>query len=224
MDVDTTSGKWAHAEILDRVGRGEVDVLLGTQMIAKGLDFPNVTLVGVVDADVGMNLPDFRAAERCFQLMAQVAGRAGRGPKGGAVLIQTRLVDHHAVRCAVAHDVLGFVRAELADRAAPPYPPIVRLANIVMSGTSETQTMEAARRGADWLGRLLEREGGLGITLTGPAPCPIARIKGRWRWHLLLKAERSRELTRVAGYFARRFPATARAVRVIVDRDPTTML
>ena len=83
MDVDTTSGKWAHAEILDRVGAGEVDILLGTQMIAKGLDFPNVTLVGVVDADVGINLPDFRASERCFQLLSQVAGRAGRGPKGG---------------------------------------------------------------------------------------------------------------------------------------------
>ena len=93
MDVDTTSGKWAHAEILDRVGAGEVDILLGTQMIAKGLDFPNVTLVGVIDADVGINLPDFRASERCFQLLSQVAGRAGRGPKGGEVLIQTRVPD-----------------------------------------------------------------------------------------------------------------------------------
>ena len=100
MDVDTTSGKWAHAEILDRVGRGEVDILLGTQMIAKGLDFANVTLVGVIDADVGINLPDFRASERCFQLLSQVAGRAGRGPKGGQVFIQTRVPGHHAVRCA----------------------------------------------------------------------------------------------------------------------------
>ena len=113
MDVDTTSGKWAHAEILDRVGSGEVDILLGTQMIAKGLDFPNVTLVGVVDADVGINLPDFRASERCFQLLSQVAGRAGRGPKGGRVLIQTRVPEHHAVRCAVTHDYHGFVRQEL---------------------------------------------------------------------------------------------------------------
>ena len=104
MDVDTTSAKWSHAQILDRVGRGEVDVLLGTQMIAKGLDFPSVTLVGVIDADVGINLPDFRASERCYQLLAQVAGRAGRGPKGGRVLIQTRVPTHHAVRCAVSHD------------------------------------------------------------------------------------------------------------------------
>src|SRR5207237_4088752 len=102
MDVDTTSGKWAHADILDRVARGDVDVLLGTQMIAKGLDFPNVTLVGVVDADVGINLPDFRASERSFQLMSQVAGSAGRGQKGGEVIIQTLVTAHHALRCADA--------------------------------------------------------------------------------------------------------------------------
>src|SRR6476469_9206803 len=116
MDVDTTSGKWAHTRILDRVASGDVDILLGTQMIAKGLDFPNVTLVGVVDADVGINLPDFRASERCFQLLSQVAGRAGRGPKGGQVFIQTRSPSHHAVKCAVTHDYHRFVEEELAGR------------------------------------------------------------------------------------------------------------
>ncbi|HEX7596264.1 MAG TPA: primosomal protein N', partial [Gemmatimonadaceae bacterium] len=130
MDVDTTSGKWAHTRILDRVAAGEVDILLGTQMIAKGLDFPNVTLVGVVDADVGINLPDFRASERCFQLLSQVSGRAGRGAKGGRVLIQTRLPTHHAVRYAVAHDYISFVREEMGGRIDPPYPPNVRIANI----------------------------------------------------------------------------------------------
>ncbi len=225
MDVDTTGAKWAHARILDRVARGEVDVLLGTQMIAKGLDFPNVTLVGVVDADVGMNLPDFRSSERCFQLMAQVAGRAGRGPKGGRVFVQTRLPEHHAVRCAVTHDVLGFVRQEMADRASPPYPPTVRLANLVFSGLSEAGVATLAQRAADWIGRLLGRQEGLGITVVGPAPCPVARIKSRWRWHVLLKAERSRDLTRVARYFASRFPVPHRAgLRVIVDRDPMSLL
>src|SRR5207237_8870700 len=116
MDVDTQTRKWSHAEILDRVGRGEVDILLGTQMIAKGLDFPNVTLVGVVDADIGINLPDFRASERCFQLISQVAGRAGRGPKGGRVIIQTRVPGHHAVRCAVTHDYQSFITEELEGR------------------------------------------------------------------------------------------------------------
>src|SRR4029434_3820913 len=117
----TTSGKWAHTEILDRVAAGEVDILLGTQMIAKGLDFANVTLVGVIDADVGINLPDFRASERSFQLLSRVAGRAGRGPKGGRVIIQTRVPTHHAVQCAVTHDYERFVEEELDGRRQPTY-------------------------------------------------------------------------------------------------------
>ena len=115
MDLDTTSTKWSHQRILAAVERGEVDLLLGTQMIAKGLDFPNVTLVGVVDADTGLYLPDFRSAERTFQLLAQVAGRAGRGPKGGRVLVQTRHPAHHALVWAARHDAEGF----LARGAAP---------------------------------------------------------------------------------------------------------
>jgi primosomal protein N' (replication factor Y) len=225
MDVDTTSGKWAHAHILDRVARGDVDILLGTQMIAKGLDFPNVTLVGVVDADVGMNLPDFRAAERCFQLLAQVSGRAGRGPKGGSVFIQTRLPDHHAVRCAVNHDYRRFVAQEIADRFSPPYPPAVRIANIVFSGRHERQTSDLAQRGAEWLAQLLQRKGGLGISIVGPAPCPVERVKSRWRWHVLLKAKRASQLTRVVRYFAARFPVPQRGgLRAVVDRDPLNLL
>ncbi|HEX4681982.1 MAG TPA: primosomal protein N', partial [Gemmatimonadaceae bacterium] len=191
MDVDSTSGKWAHAEILDRVGRGEIDILLGTQMIAKGLDFPNVTLVGVVDADVGINLPDFRASERCFQLLSQVAGRAGRGPKGGRVFIQTRVPDHHAVRCAVAHDYHRFVRLELDGRVTPSYPPNVRLANVVFSGKTEAGTASLATSATTWLHGLLRKRPMPGITIVGPAPCPVERIKNRWRWHVLIKAERA---------------------------------
>src|SRR5262249_58793553 len=115
MDLDTTSTKWSHHRILERVARGEVDILLGTQMIAKGLDFPGVTVVGVVDADTGLHLPDFRAAERTFQLVAQVAGRAGRGPAGGRVVVQTRSPDHHALRAPAAHSIPAF---------APPQPPL----------------------------------------------------------------------------------------------------
>src|SRR5688500_10611553 len=140
MDFDTTSGKWAHTRILDRVASGEIDILLGTQMIAKGLDFPNVTLVGVVDADVGINLPDFRASERCFQLLSQVSGRAGRGPKGGSVIIQTRVPEHHAVVHALTHDYDAFVRAEIEGRREPVYPPFNRIVNIVFSGTVESAT------------------------------------------------------------------------------------
>lgn len=227
MDVDTTSGKWAHAEILDRVGRGEIDILLGTQMIAKGLDFANVTLVGVIDADVGINLPDFRASERCFQLLSQVAGRAGRGPKGGRVYIQTRLPSHYAVQCAVAHDYGAFVRQELAGRSHPAYPPVVRLANIVVSGLAESATAQAAEEGAQWLQGLLAARGPAGVQVIGPAPCPVERIKGRWRWHMVLKAEQPVALTRVGLYFMRKCPIAAApppGVRVTLDRDPVALL
>jgi primosomal protein N' (replication factor Y) len=225
MDVDTTSGKWAHTEILDRVGIGAVDILLGTQMIAKGLDFPNVTLVGVIDADVGINLPDFRASERCFQLLSQVAGRAGRGPKGGEVLIQTRAPTHHAVRCAVTHDYHAFVKEELKGRRTPPYPPNVRLANVVVSGTNEDATARLATRAVAWLHRLLESHPSPGVTVIGPAPCPVERVKQRWRWHLLLKGERPQELGRVARYLVERFEVPHQhGLRMTLDRDPVALL
>jgi primosomal protein N' (replication factor Y) len=225
MDVDTTSGKWAHTEILDRVGAGEVDILLGTQMIAKGLDFPNVTLVGVIDADVGINLPDFRASERCFQLLSQVAGRAGRGPKGGEVVIQTRCPTHHAVRYAVTHDYLAFVEEELKGRATPPYPPTLRLANVVLSGTQEEATARLATRAAAWLHRLIAKGTVQGVTVIGPAPCPVERVKNRWRWHVLIKSERPQELGRVGRYLVERFEVPKQfALRLTLDRDPVALL
>lgn len=225
MDVDTTSGKWAHTRILDRVASGDIDILLGTQMIAKGLDFPNVTLVGVVDADVGINLPDFRASERCFQLLSQVSGRAGRGAKGGRVLIQTRLPNHHAVRYAVAHDYVSFVRDEMAGRVDPPYPPNVRLANIVFSGLIEDPTAKLAIHAGEWLRELIATRADEEVTVVGPAPCPIERIKSRWRWHVLLKSAHPGELSRVSRYFMERFeiPNTAQ-LRVTLDRDPVALL
>jgi primosomal protein N' (replication factor Y) (superfamily II helicase) len=225
MDVDTTSGKWAHAEILDRVGRGEVEILLGTQMIAKGLDFPNVTLVGVIDADIGINLPDFRASERSFQLLSQVAGRAGRGPKGGEVIIQTRVPTHHAVQCAVLHDYLAFVRQESPARRNPRYPPAIRLANIIFSGLAEQATAHLALDAAEWLRALLSAQGISDVTVVGPAPCPVDRIKKRWRWHLLLKSERARALSKVGRYFLERFSVpSSHALRVAFDRDPVSLL
>jgi primosomal protein N' (replication factor Y) len=225
MDVDTTSGKWAHATILDRVARGEVDILLGTQMIAKGLDFPNVTLVGVVDADVGINLPDFRASERSFQLLSQVAGRAGRGPKGGTVIIQTRVPGHHAVRHALAHDYLSFVREELAARADPPYPPLVRLVNIVVSGTDERATEELSQGVARWLVEASGRLERTRLVVLGPAPSPIERVHKRWRWHVLLKGEHAGALGSVSRALLERFEIPARhGLRIAVDRDPVSLL
>jgi primosomal protein N' (replication factor Y) len=225
MDVDTTSGKWAHTQILDRVARGEVDILLGTQMIAKGLDFPNVTLVGVVDADTGLNLPDFRAAERTFQLVSQVAGRAGRGPKGGNVIIQTRMPGSHAIQHAITHDVTGFVREELGARRMPAYPPFVSIANVMISGLDQATTAATALAAAEWVQRLIHRQGLRDLVLVGPAPCPIDRIKDRWRWHFLLKSSQAKVMTRVARYLAERYPVPAvHELRLTVDRDPVSLL
>src|SRR6266581_5501980 len=199
MDLDTTSTKWAHHRILERVARQEIDILLGTQMIAKGLDFPNVTVVGVVDADTGLHLPDFRAAERTFQLVAQVAGRAGRGPKGGRVYVQTRSPDHHAIRAAAAHSVAVFAAAELPLRTppSPPYPPRIGLVRFVASGPDQARTAAIAERVAGWLRRAgTERLEGA-LTVLGPAPCPITRLRGLWRWHVLVKATEARALGRV---------------------------
>ena len=224
MDVDTTSGKWAHTEILDRVASGEVDILLGTQMIAKGLDFPNVTLVGVIDADIGINLPDFRASERSFQLLSQVAGRAGRGPKGGEVFIQTRVPTHHAVRCAVTHDYHGFVAEELPARESPPYPPTLRLANILVSGLDEAAVAQFASEVTEWLIKA-DLRFGLGVTVLGPAPSPLERIKNRWRWHVVIKSSTPAPLTRLLrGLLTGVEVPSAHDLRLVADRDPVTLL
>jgi primosomal protein N' (replication factor Y) len=221
MDLDTTSTKWSHHHILERVARGEVDILLGTQMIAKGLDFPNVTVVGVVDADTGLHFPDFRAAERTFQLVAQVAGRAGRGPRGGRVYVQTRSPDHHAIRAAAAHSVGAFAEAELPHRTPPnpPYPPSVGLVRFVVSGREQARTAAIAERVAAWLRRAgTERLEGA-LTVLGPAPCPITRLRGLWRWHVLVKAAEARALGRVV----RAWRAKSHRA-VTVDRDPVSLL
>ena len=223
MDLDSTGERWAHQRILERVEAGTVDVLVGTQMIAKGLDFPRVTVVGVVDADVALNLPDFRAAERTFDLLTQVAGRAGRGPLGGRVIVQTWAPSHHAIVHAAGHDVRGFVEAELAERRNPPYPPHVHLANVVLSGRDERVVARAAERVGAWLRALLAARADVHATVLGPAPCPIERARDRWRWHLLVKAADDGALTRLAGYLAARAPVPAGA-RLVVDRDPASLL
>ncbi len=226
MDVDTTSARWSHHEILDRVERREVDILLGTQMIAKGLDFPGVTLVGVVNADVAMNLPDFRATERTFQLLTQVAGRAGRGPAGGEVLIQTALPGHYAITAAISHDYGAFVERELAERRPARYPPHTRMTNAVLSGLDERAVQDAVTSAAAWTEETLRTETIPGVLLTGPAPCPIDRIRGRWRWHFLLRSERAGPLAAIGRLLQHRYTVTAgRAeLRLVLDRDPVTLL
>ncbi|HKV72667.1 MAG TPA: primosomal protein N', partial [Gemmatimonadales bacterium] len=219
MDLDTTSSKWAHHRILERVARKEVDILVGTQMIAKGLDFPDVTVVGVVDADTALHLPDFRAAERTFQLIAQVAGRAGRGPAGGRVLVQTRAPEHHAIRAAARHSVEAFARIELPLRAAPNpvYPPHCGLARFVVGAGTETRAQESAEKLAGWLHRVNGEHLEGALRVLGPAPCPIPRLQGRWRWHVLVKSDAPAPLGRLVRAWRGRAGVT-------VDRDPLSLL
>jgi primosomal protein N' (replication factor Y) len=224
MDVDTTGTKGAHARLLEQVRRREVDILLGTQMIAKGLDFPGVTLVGVINADVGLNLPDFRAAERTFQLLAQVAGRAGRGGTPGEVLVQTARPQHPALRAALDHDYEAFAAHELEDREAPGYPPHRRLANLIVSGPSEERVAEAADAAAEKAREVIAHKILAGIDVVGPAPCPIDRIRGRWRWHFLIKSAQPATLGSLLRYLARHQGQLGAGVRLEIDRDPEALL
>ncbi len=219
MDVDTTRGKWSHTDILKRVGSGEVDILLGTQMIAKGLDFPRVTLVGVINADVGLHLPDFRSSERTFQLLSQVAGRAGRGVLPGEVFVQTYLPDHYAIRAAVGHDYAAFVERELRVRADPLYPPHLRMGRVLASSPSQDDALDAATALEEWL---RERQDP-GVGVLGPAPAPIERLHGRYRWHVLLRG-RAGAVGRALRAVALHFQPEGRDVRVSVDRDPLHLM
>jgi primosomal protein N' (replication factor Y) len=224
MDVDTTGGKGAHGRLLDRVRSREIDILLGTQMIAKGLDFPGVTLVGVINADVGLNLPDFRAGERTFQLLAQVAGRAGRGGEPGEVLVQTARPHHPAVLAALGHDYAGYAAAEIEDRKAPGYPPHLRLANLLVTGPSEERVAEAAERLAALASDLIETRRLRATRVVGPAPCPIDRIRRRWRWHFLVKSGRAAELGSLLRHIARYHGLSGGGLRLEIDRDPEALL
>ncbi|MDX1394576.1 MAG: primosomal protein N' [Gemmatimonadota bacterium] len=224
MDLDTTGTKWAHVEILDAFRDREIDILLGTQMIAKGLDFPGVTLVGVINADVGLHIPDFRATERTFQLLEQVAGRAGRGADPGEVLVQTSRPRHFALARAAEHDYVGFAERELADREEPVYPPHVRLANLVVSGLREDRVADEADSLAEWTRALIDDRELDGIEVIGPAPCAIDRLRDRWRWHLLIKSRHAAELGAVLRFLANRRARVDSELRVEIDRDPESLL
>lgn len=185
MDSDTMQGRGSHATALEKFRHGEAQILLGTQMIAKGLDFPNVTLVGVVDADTSLRQPDLRARERTFQLIAQVAGRTGRGPKGGRVLVQTSCPDDPSIQFAARHDFVGFATQELEERKlcqAPPYSTAVR---VILRGPSEPAVETSAQRLVDQL-RATVMKHGTEIRVAGPAPCPLLRLNGNFRYHVQL--------------------------------------
>jgi primosomal protein N' (replication factor Y) len=200
---------------------GEIDILVGTQMVTKGHDLPNVTLVGVLNADAALSMPDFRAAERSFHLLVQVAGRAGRGDVKGKVLIQTRSPDHPAVSFAASHDVGGFVEQEMALRLELNYPPFSRLALVRIDAIEEAHAQGAAEH----LAKLARKEGnkeGQRAEVLGPAPAPLLRLRNRYRYRFLVRSN-DRAALRAALLAVARAPSD-RKVRVAIDVDPVNML
>ncbi len=219
LDRDAVGSADETAGLLARFARREIDILVGTQMVTKGHDFPGVTLVGVILADTALALPDFRAAERTFQLLTQVAGRAGRGPEGGRVLVQTFAPATPAVACAAAHDHAAFAAGELERRRALGYPPFARLLAARIDG-SDT----GARRCAEALARAARPALAAGVAMIGPAPAAIERIRGKFRWHILFKAPAPSALRAVHSALARvaRRPPGGASIRF--DMDPYSML
>lgn len=222
MDSDTTSGKGSHERLLARMHSGSADILVGTQMIAKGHDFPEVTLVGVVNAEASLGMPDFRAAERTFQLLSQVIGRAGRGETPGKVVVQAIDTEHYAIKAAAEHDAAGFYRQELEFRREVGYPPFAFLAAFAISGLSEQTVSEQA----DGTARLLTRiktELKIRVELLGPVPSPMYRLRNRFRRQILLKAANRSELHRLLAVWRQRATPVS-TVRISVDIDPVDMM
>jgi primosomal protein N' (replication factor Y) len=223
LDRDVSPGMRSEA-VLDRMRAGQIDVLVGTQMVTKGHDLPRVTLVGVVNADAAWSLPDFRAAERGFQLLVQVAGRAGRHDRQGRVLIQTRDPEHPAVRYAARHDVRGFLEHELVDRRELGYPPFRRLALVRVDSPGEPEARRVAARLAAHA-RSTPEVGARLCDVLGPAPAPIGRLRGRYRFRVLLRAAERAALRSVLRTVQQAWQTEPdRRTRVALDVDPVSML
>lgn len=236
MDSDSMQRPGSHEQALARFRSGEIKILLGTQMIAKGLDFPGVTLVGVINADTTLHFPDFRAAERTFQLVTQVAGRTGRGEHGGWVLVQTFSPDHFAIQAAARHDFAAFAQLELPVRAAFSYPPMAAMIRLVVRGPSDKPTEAFAAHVVDLLRRAwpkvvgpdapadLSAAAAAGeFRILGPAPAPIAKLRGMFRFHALVQG-RDRELIRNIVRLATEALKPPEGIQWIVDVDPCDVL
>jgi primosomal protein N' (replication factor Y) len=219
MDADTTTGKGGHERALAEFEALKSGVLLGTQMIAKGLDYPEVTLVGVINADTTLHLPDFRAGERTYQLLEQVAGRAGRGKELGEVVVQTYWPDHPAIRAAAVHDSAIFYDIERSERTALGYPPYGRLANVLAWGRDRAQVASATSQIASAIREAVPED----WEVLGPSPSPLSRLKGVWRWHALVKAPQDAGLSASLAPVLKAFkPQTG--VSIACDVDPLDML
>lgn len=222
LDRDVVTDGEHYRQILDRVRSGQTNILVGTQMIAKGHDLPGVTLVGVVDCDVGLHMPDFRAAERVFQLLTQVSGRSGRGEQPGRVILQTRVASHPSIVYTKEHDYRAFALHELEVRKSLHYPPFTRMVRIVASSSEKEVGGALLTNWAKEIARLREQEK-LSCAILGPCPAPIERIKTLWRWHLLIKCTSPREINRLVRHLHSQ-QKKSKQVRVIFDIDPQDML
>jgi primosomal protein N' (replication factor Y) len=226
MDRDTTSRRRSHQQILKRLESGSIDILVGTQMIVKGHDFPNVTFVGVVSADTSLHFPDFRSSERTFQLLTQVAGRAGRGEVLGEVVIQTFNPDHYSILRARDHDYMGFYQEEIQFRKALEYPPFSRFTNFRLAGNSEKKTKGAAEE-MGRIGQTLMKKGyGKGIEILGPSSAPFAKMRGKFRWQMMAKGKSHHLLHQFAKELASRMEGRIKGmgVNLEVDVDPVFIL
>jgi primosomal protein N' (replication factor Y) len=225
MDADSTTRKDAHQKILDAFKSRQIDILVGTQMIAKGLDFPNVTLVGVISADTALNLPDFRAGERSFNLLTQVAGRSGRGNAGGDVIIQTYMPKHYSVQASKTHDYLSFYRQEIAYREELAYPPLTHAATLLLRGEVETEVISLAKLLLERL-KTIQTQRFPDVEIRGPVPAPLSKIMGKFRWHFFLRhtsVENVREFLRQA-FYSDASPRIPTNIDMVVDIDPVTVL
>jgi primosomal protein N' (replication factor Y) len=218
MDADTMAERGAHERVLGSFRKKHIDVLIGTQMIAKGLDFPDVTLVGVVSADTGLFVPDYRAAERTFQLLHQVAGRAGRGEKAGTVVIQTFCPDNYAVEAAAKNDYDAFVKQELVFRKITGYPPFARLLRVLAEGKQERDAQQILREACKPLNAMKD------VEVLGPAPAVIARVKENWRWHMLVKCFTQESFDEAMGAIGTVEDLATRTCRVTLDVDPSSLM
>ncbi|HWI55225.1 MAG TPA: primosomal protein N', partial [Desulfobacteria bacterium] len=227
MDMDTTTAKGSHERILDDFKKGRTDILIGTQMIAKGLDFPGVTLVGVVTADTALNLPDFRAAEKTFQLLTQVAGRAGRGDAPGEVLVQTYSPGHYSVVNAQKHDYLSFYNEEIKMREALVYPPYSSLVRILIFGNEENSVIRGSQVLAYELEQILKfSEVGVDQPLLGPAPAPLSRLRDRFRWQICIKGKQGKNMRGIVKKAVAKVVDTPvfANLGISVDVDPVSMM
>ena len=222
MDTDTMRQRGSHEEALEKFRAGEVRILLGTQMIAKGLDFPNVTLVGVINADTALHLPDFRAAERTFQLVTQVAGRTGRSERGGHVLVQTCQPEHPAIQAAIRHDYSLFANQELPLRKALRYPPYGSMLRIVVRGPSEVVAREFATTLAEKIRQAAE-ESEIQLRLLGPAPAPFAKLRGKYRFAIQLQASLEDSISQLVAAATLKIKSPDE-VQWIADVDPIDMM